>query len=58
MSFPSSVVAASLFQSSQRPSTSGEDRSTNWSDCSISDASQSTSIASMSESPEPAASLV
>ena len=55
---PSGVVAASVFQSSQRPSTSGSERSTKASDCSIRADHQSTSMASMSESPDPAASLV
>ncbi|MCY1552027.1 hypothetical protein D9M68_884010 [compost metagenome] len=55
MRCPSWVVAASVFQSSQRPSTAGSFRSTNWSGYSLSSDSQSTSMASMSERPDPAA---
>ena len=58
MSAPLASVAALVFQSSQRPATSGELRSVNLSEyCSIS-GSQSTSTASTSAMPLPADSRV
>ena len=52
---PSASVAALVFQSSHRPSVSADLRSTNLSEYCISSGSQSTSTASTSDRPEPAA---
>src|SRR5665647_2271183 len=58
MRTPSLVVAWATFQSSQRPSTDLSFRSTNLLGYCMSSGSQSTSIASTSERPDPAASRV
>ena len=57
-SLPSVVVAAAVFHSSQRPLTSSPVRSVSLSAVCMTSGIQSTSIASMSLSPEPAASLL
>jgi hypothetical protein len=55
---PSLVVACSVFQETQRSLTESEAKSTNWSGYCFNSGSQSTSTASMSLRPDPAASRV